>query len=174
MGKKAESGRGGEKSTAARRKIDTSTLNLKRYKQREEDEEEEQAEEQPKSVSQGPVERIVDLTLNASREKLREYTVVSELQGRLFPLMDVMNGIFLECVEVATYRLSKDLYKKLYKQPMPRQGNVMDDLLYRTAQWQKSIKGKGLDRALDLALAETENRMENEFSSEGERGYEDS
>jgi len=41
---------------------------------------------------------------------------------------------------------------------MPIPPNLLDELIFRTAQWQKSVAGKNLERATDIALAETEVR----------------
>lgn len=168
----APASKGSERSTVVRRKVDLSALNLRRTRP-EDDPDEVEEDTTPKSVSAGPIDKIVELTLNPTRDKIREVTIVSELQGRLFPLVDTMNCMFTECIEVATYRLSAKLYAKLYGRPVPKQSNVIDELLFRTAQWQKSVKGKGFERALDLALAETENRAESEYPEDSGRGYED-
>ena len=43
---------------------------------------------------------------------------------------------------------------------------LIDEFTYRTAQWQKSVQGKNLERAIDLALAETETKtgLEDDFT----------
>lgn len=119
----------------------------------------------PASVSAGPIDKVIELAFNPSREKIREVTIIDRLQGRLFPLMDVMNTLYHHCVEVATYRQSEEAYKAMYKKDKPMQLDIMDDLMYRTAQWQKSVGGTNLGKATDIALAETETRAGEEGES---------
>ena len=46
--------------------------------------------------------------------------------------------------------------------------------MYRVAQWQKSREGKNLDRAIDLALAETEAKAgEDDFGKGADDYYKD-
>ncbi len=112
----------------------------------------------PTPVSAGPVDRLMELAFNPSREKIREVTIVDRIQGRLFPLMDMVNLLRKHCLEIALYRQDSIVYKKIFKRDMPIQPDPLDELLFRTAQWQKSVAGKNLERATDIALAETEIR----------------
>lgn len=128
---------------------------VKRRKPRTEDEQEEQIPEQP-PVSFPIAGRIVELTFNATREKMREVTVIDRLQGRLFPQLDMINTMRKYCLEIAFFRQDSKLYRKLFKRPQPVSPDALDEYLYRTAQWQKSVGGKNMDRAIDIALAETE------------------
>ena len=110
----------------------------------------------PISVSAGTVDKVIDLAFNPTREKIREVTVVDRLQGRLFPQLDMINMLRHYCLEVAEYRQNKELYRLRYGRDKPVIPDALDEYLYRTAQWQKSIEGKNLEKATDIALAETE------------------
>jgi hypothetical protein len=127
------------------------------------------------AISAGAVERVIDLAFNPSRDKLREVTIIDRMQGRTFPLIDTMNGLFLECVKIAAYRESPGTYEATFEESHPPiVFDVMGEYLMRTAQWQKSIAGKNLERATDIALAETEKGTEEEDQYAGSgRGYED-
>lgn len=127
---------------------------LKRKKPDEVEEGEVKVEEA--KVSAGAVDKVIDLAFNPSREKIREVTIIDRIQGRLFPLLDVINAGRLYILEVALYRQDKDLYYKTFKKKRPIPPNLLDEYMFRTAQWQKSVAGKNLERATDIALAETE------------------
>ena len=151
-------------------KIDPSKINMRRSKL----EREEPRELPPPSVSAGPVDKVIELAFNPSREKIREVTIIDRLQGRLFPIMDVMNTLYLDCMEVAMYRQSKDVYKEMFKKERPTQIDIMDEFMYRVAQWQKSVAGKNLEKATDIALAETETRSnDDEELTGGGRGFDE-
>lgn len=145
-------------SPAAPSRAALDALNLRRVRPSEE----EVPEPDPIPVSAGPIGLVVELAFNATREKLREFTVIDRMQARLFPLMDVTNTLVRYCVEIAEYRQSAATYAKQYRKLRPEQPNIMDDLMYRTAQWQKSREGKNLEKITDIALAEIETRPGNE------------
>lgn len=129
----------------------------------------------PESVSAGPVDKVIELAFNPSREKLREVTIIDRMQGRTFPLIDTMSSLFLDCIKVAAYRQSPTGYQAVFEEDQPPPlFDIMGEYLYRTAQWQKSIAGKNLERATDIALAETEKETgeEDQYGATG-RGYED-
>ncbi len=128
---------------------------------------------EPLSVSAGPIDRVIELAFNPTREKIREVTIIDRLQGRLFPIMDAMNTLYRNCIEVATYRQSLDLYKELYHKSKPAQMDIMDEMMFRIAQWQKSVAGKNLERATDIALAETEVKAGEEGEPITGRGYDE-
>jgi len=153
-----------------KREIDPSKLNLRRTARAEPDE---RKETPPQSVSAGAVDKVIDLAFNPSRDKIREVTIIDRFQGRLFPVVDAMNSLYRNCIEIATYRQSKEDYKTIFNKEMPEPIDLMDDLVYRVAQWQKSVAGKNLEKATDIALAETETRAGDEEVSAGGRGYED-
>lgn len=130
----------------------TDKLRLRRVKAGEE----ETAPPEEVKVSAGAVDKIIDLAFNPSREKIREVTIIDRVQGRLFPLLDMINTGRQYILEIATYRQDKDLYRKLFKKPVPILPNLLDEFMFRTAQWQKSVAGKNLEKATDIALADTE------------------
>lgn len=104
------------------------------------------------------VGKAIDLAFNPTREKIREVTIIDRVQGRLFPLLDVVNSMFQYCLEISEYRQDKTRYKALYKKPIPVPPDFMDEFMYRAAQWQKSVSGRNLEKITDIALAETEMR----------------
>lgn len=114
-------------------------------------------EEEDVKVS-SPIDKVVDYAFNPSREKIREVTIIDRIQGRLFPLLDMINMGREYILEVALYRQDAEAYVKKYERPKPIPPNLLDEFIYRTAQWQKSVAGKNLERATDIALAETEVR----------------
>jgi len=133
-------------------KIDPTKLKRKKV---EKDEEEEKLEEPAVS---SPIDKVIDLAFNPSREKIREVTIIDRIQGRLFPLLDMINTGRLYILEVALYRQDAEEYKRKFKRAKPIPPNLLDEYIFRTAQWQKSVAGKNLERATDIALAETEVR----------------
>lgn len=115
-------------------------------------------EEQEAKVSAGAVDRVIDLAFNPSREKIREMTMVDRIQARNFPLLDMINKGREYCIEAAFYMADPKQYKKLYDKDKPKIPNLLDEFMFRTAQWQKSIAGKNLEKATDIALAEIESQ----------------
>jgi hypothetical protein len=152
------------------RKIDPEKLNLRRSRP----ERDEFPPPDPVSISAGPVDKVIELAFNPTREKIREVTIIDRMQGRLFPIMDAMNTLYRNCIEIAMYRQDPGLYIDTYKKEKPAPVDIMDDLMFRIAQWQKSVAGKNLEKATDIALAETETRSgdEEEPIASG-RGYDD-
>lgn len=134
-------------------KIDSATLRRKKVEEVEEEE-----EGKPVSVSAGAVDKAIDLAFNPSREKLREVTIIDRVQGRLFPIIDMIIAGRKQIIEVALYRQDKYEYTKVFKKKRPIPPNLLDEFLYRTAQWQKSVLGTNLTKITDIALAETETR----------------
>jgi len=141
------------------KKIDSSRLKRTRTSDTEE------TEEEPTSVSAGPVDKVIELAFNPTRDKIREVTIIDRLQGRLFPQLDMINYMRHYCLEVAHFRQDSEIYKKMFKKDKPEPPEPLDELLFRTAQWQKSVAGKNLERATDIALAETESRAGEEEDS---------
>lgn len=123
---------------------------------------EEEVEEEVAAISAGPVDKVIELAFNPTRDKIREVTIIDRIQGRLFPQLDMINLGRRYCLEVAYYRQDKENFKRLFKKDSPIQPDLIDEFQYRTAQWQKSIAGKNLERAIDLALAETEAKVGDE------------
>ena len=145
-------------------------MKLKRRKPLAGDESEEESE----PVSAGPVDKVIELAFNPTREKIREVTIIDRLQGRLFPQLDMINYMRKYCLEIAHYRQSPEAYKVLFSKEKPVPPEPLDELLFRTAQWQKSVAGKNLERATDIALAETESRIgEDEEQYGGKDAFKD-
>jgi len=127
---------------------------------RKKPEDTEEEETKKVEVSAGAIERIIDLAFNPSREKIREVTSVDRMQARLLPQLDIIDTMWQYAIEVAAYRQDTVLYRQSYKRKRPSLPSLIEDFIYRTAQWQKSIQGMNLKSAIDLALAETETRTE--------------
>lgn len=124
--------------------------------------EEEVEVQKQESVSAGAVEKALDLAFNPTKEKIREVTIIDRVQGRLFPLLDVINAGRQHILEIALYRQDADEYKKAFKKVRPILPNLLEEFMYRTAQWQKSVLGTNLTKITDIALAETESRIATE------------
>src|SRR3972149_5906509 len=113
---------------------------------------------EPPPLTSGAIDKIVDLALNPSRETIRGFTNIDRIQGKLLPQLDVIDLVWQYIVEIAAYRQDAVEYERVYKYKRPVVPNLIDEFTYRTAQWQKSVQGKSLQSAVDLALAETETR----------------
>lgn len=145
---------------------------LKRKKDKVEEEDAGQSDEV--KVSAGAVDKVIDLAFNPSREKIREVTIIDRVQGRLFPILDMIRIGRLYVLEIALYRQDKEEYKRIFKRTRPIPPDLLDEYIFRAAQWQKSVAGKNLERATDIALAETEVRGgEEDDIFKGRDPYED-
>ena len=113
---------------------------------------------EPPALTGGAIDKIVDLALNPSRETIRGFTNIDRIQGKLLPQLDIIDLVWQYITEIAAYRLDAVEYERVYKHKRPTPPNLIDEFTYRTAQWQKSVQGKSLQSAIDLALAETETR----------------
>lgn len=122
----------------------------------------------PPPVSAGPVDRVIELAFNPTRDKIREVTIIDRMQGRLLPQLDLIMIAWQNIIEVATYRQDSAKYKAIYGRDMPVSPNLIDEYMYRVAQWQKSVAGKNLERATDIALAETETRGDEDVEGGGD------
>lgn len=134
-------------------KIDPNKLRRKKAEQ-----DDDTPHDEPKPVSAGAVEKALDLAFNPSREKLPEVTIIDRTQGRLFPVIEIINALWSDVLEVAYYRQNKDEYQRIFKKKRPLSPNLLAELLFHTAQWQKSVAGTNLTKITDIALAETETR----------------
>ena len=123
----------------------------------------------PPSVSAGPVDRVIELAFNPSREMIPGVTIIDRLQGRLLPQLSLVAMQWQYAIEVATYRQDSNKYVELYHKPVPVPYNLIEEYMYSVALWQKSIGGKNLERATDIALAETE-RQGDDDGGEGAGG----
>lgn len=122
---------------------------------------EEEPEKEPEPVTAGTIDKVIDLAFNPTRDKIREVTIIDRMQGRLLPQLDLINLMWQYVIEIAMYRQDSEAYIKMFakenkKRPVPP--DLINEFMYRTAQWQKSVAGKNLERATDIALAETETK----------------
>ena len=92
----------------------------------------------PLRVSSAAIDKALDLAFAPSREMLPSVTVIDKFQGRLFPLIDLINLVWDDVLQVASYRQDKDEYKRVFKRARPVSENWLGELLHRTALWQKS------------------------------------
>jgi len=122
---------------------------------------------EPPSVSAGPIDRVIELAFNPSREKIPEVTIIDRLQGRLLPQLTLIAQQWQYVLEVAHFRQDSSRYVSSFKKPVPIAPSLIAEYMYSLAQWQKSIGGKNLERATDIALAETETRSEEDTSGGG-------
>ena len=133
----------------------------------------EQREEEVK-VSAGAIDKVIDYAFNPTREKIREMTIIDRLQARLLPQLDLISLQWQYSIEIALYRQDSNEYEKVYKRKQPIPPNLLEEYMYRVAQWQKSREGKNLDRAIDLALAETEAKAgEDDFGKDADKYYQE-
>ena len=125
------------------------------------------------SVTAGPIDKVIDLAFNPTRDKIREVTVIDRMQGRLLPQLDMLNHLMSYVLEVAEYREDAERYMEKYDRETPIQPELVKEYMYRLAQWQKSVQGKNLERATDIALAETEAQREREetYKTGGENPF---
>lgn len=123
--------------------------------------------EEPEPVSAGPIIKFLDLVFNASDDKIREVTVIDRRQGRLLPQQDIINTTWGYLIEVAAYRKDNEEYKRIYEREYPVEPNLGKEFIKRTAQWQKSINGLNLGKAVDIALAEMETKIEEDEEDSG-------
>ncbi len=125
-------------------------------------------------VSAGAIDKVIDYAFNPTREKIREMTIIDRLQARLLPQLDLISLQWQYTIEIALYRQDSKEYERLYNKKQPAPPDLLEVYMYRVAQWQKSREGKNLDRAIDLALAETEARAgEEEFGKGADDYYKD-
>ena len=140
--------------------IDTEKLKLKR------DGKQAAGIKKEEGVSQGDVGIALNLAFNSTPEKIREVTIIDRMQGRLLPQLDLVNDVWNYVFEIAIYRQDSEQYKKLFVEenkvrPIPPK--LIDQFIYRTAQWQKSVFGKNLERISDIALAQIETQGDDDF-----------
>ena len=121
----------------------------------------------PPSVSAGPVDRVIELAFNPTRQMIPGFTIIDRLQGRLLPQLELVDIQWQYAIEVATYRQDSTKYAELYHKPVPTPCNLIAEYKYSLALWQKSIGGKNLDRATDIALAETERQGDDDGGDGG-------
>lgn len=147
-----------DKATLSAQNIDPALL--KRTKRKVEEEAE---LDDARTVSAGAIDKVLDFAFNPSRDKIREVTIIDRVQGRLLPQLDMVALMWQYVIEVALYRQDNGEYERLFRRKRPLLPDLHSEFIYRTAQWQKSVAGKNLERATDMALAEIETR-----SGEGE------
>jgi|TARA_Y100000310_G_scaffold76443_1_gene72923 hypothetical protein len=110
---------------------------------------EQEIPEEENSTTAGNIGRVIDYAFNPSKDKIREMTNISRLQAAAFPLLDVKTDGLKHCLAIAAYNVG-EINK------IPIMPDLSDTFVHRTAQWQKSIKGSNLEKAVQLAMAEIE------------------
>src|SRR3990172_12086863 len=126
---------------------------------------------EPPSVNAGSVDKVTDMMLNPSRDAIRGMTIIDRIQGRTFPLMDMVRYGVHYILEIAEYRQDKERYKEKYDRDRPEQPELSEEFMFRTAQWQKSVNGTNLTRASEIALAEKESQSDEEDYGGGADKY---
>jgi len=122
---------------------------------------------EPMSVSAGPVDKALELAFNANRDKIREVTIIDRMQGRMFPQLDMIDTLRSYCIEIAYYRMDAKKYTEAFGKPYPVAPNALEELLHRTAQWQKSVEGINLGKLTEIAMAEMESRSTEDDDIDG-------
>ena len=140
------------------KKIKIAPSKLRRSKPQEDEEEGKKQIE----VTAGAIDKVVDYAFNPSREKIREMTDINPMQARLLPQLDINDTMWQYAIEVSVYRLDASVYQTVFKKKKPIPPPIIEEFIYRTAQWQKSIHGTNLKAAIDLALAEKEAQAKEE------------
>ena len=150
-------------------------INAEKLKRNKPVEEKGEEVEKAVAVSAGAIDKVIDYAFNPTREKIREMTIIDRLQARLLPQLDLISLQWQYTIEIALYRQDSNEYGRIYKRKQPIPPNLLEEYMYRVAQWQKSREGKNLDRAIDLALAETEARAgeDDEFGKGADDYYKD-
>ena len=149
-------------------------IDPKKIKRNKPVEEKREEDEQEVKVSAGAVDKVIDYAFNPTREKIREMTIIDRLQARLLPQLDLISLQWQYTIEIALYRQDSNEYKRIHRKGQPTPPNLLEEYTYRVAQWQKSREGKNLDRAIDLALAETEAKAgEDDFGKGADDYYKD-
>jgi len=144
---------GSSGSIESKPKPDLSALHLRRSKREPED----TPDIEPiVDVTAGAIGKVVDLVGNPSRESIRGVTIIDRVQGRLLPQLDVIDKVWDYVLQVASYRHDAKEYAILYKKKVPVLPNLIDEFIYRTAQWQRSVYGTNMKSLMDLAMAEKE------------------
>lgn len=130
-----------------------------------------QEAQKQKSVSEGPVDKLIDLGYNPTRDKIREVTVIDRIQGRLFPLIDLTLMGRTHILQVAEYRMDPEAYGLAHpEEQRPVQPNLLEEYLYRVSQWQKSVQGMNLKSLNDAIITEMETKaVEDEDTYGGNR-----
>lgn len=128
-------------------------------------------EQEPQPVTQGSVDKVIDLAFNPTREKIREVTIVDRIQARLLPQLDLVALVWDYCIQITLCRKNSAEYERVYKMKQPIPPDLINEFMYRTAQWQKSVQGKNLERATDIALAETETKNDSMGFGDADGGW---
>lgn len=129
----------------------------------------------PIPVSAGDVGKIADYVFNTSRAKMPEMTVIDRVQGRLFPQLNIISEVSKLCSAVCAYRQAEHFHKRgnsgePFRGEVPPYPDLIDEYLFRAAQWQKSVDGRNLGKGVEVLLAdmETRNNAEDEGMGSGD------
>lgn len=121
------------------------------------DERVERTEPEPMPVSAGPIDKVVDMVFNASREKELEFTNLDRNQVRLIPQLVIEDLMWDYCEGIMWWRYDRDKYEQIYKTDTPpTTGNLIKEFVHLTAQCNKSLEGKNMQSAIDVTLADIE------------------
>lgn len=131
------------------------------------------APEKPTPVSAGAVDRIVDVLINPTPEKILEFTDFDRNQVTLIPQLGIIDNVWEYYVELATFRENEATYKVKYEKSYPVIGNMMKRFVFLLAQCRRSLGGKTQKALEDLALADLESRAMEDKEGFGGLGFED-
>jgi len=129
---------------------------------------------EPVVVTQGAIGMVTDFMFNPTRDSIRSATVIDRMQGRFFPQLDMINLMFGYYLEMACYRENPDYYAEAFEKEYPEHPNPMEELMYRTAQWQRSVGGKTMNEGLEIVKVEKEAQAQEDDYGRGNDPWKDS
>lgn len=126
----------------------------------------------PTAVSLGPVDKIVDVLINPTPDKILEFTDFDRNQVSLIPQVLVVDDMWNYIEQVLQYRSDKDYYEERYEKKMPETPATARKFVLLVAQCRRSLGGKTQKALEDLALADLETKARDEGFGFGD-GFED-
>jgi hypothetical protein len=129
--------------------------------------EESKKKEEPTPVSAGPVDKIAEVLINPSDEKMLEFTDLDRNQVTLIPQLGIIDDMWQYLYEIVEHRQDPEIYAVKYERPIPELANPMKRFVYLIAQCRRSLGGKTQRALVDLALADIDARNREEELGEG-------
>lgn len=126
--------------------------------------------EKPKEVvpvSAGPVDKITDVLINPTGEKILELTDFDRNQVTLIPQLGIIDDVWEYLIECASYRSDHPKFVREYKKESPTMENPVKRFVFLLAQCRRSLGGKTQKALEDLALADLETRSQDGESFSG-------
>jgi len=127
----------------------------------------------PKPITEGPVDKIVEVLVNPSPEKMLEVTDLDRNQVSLIPQVLVTEDLWDYMEQVVMFRSDKTYYEKIYSRKYPETPDTSGRFVQLLARCRRSLNGKTQKALEDLALADLETRHDNEDMDSLGHGFED-